>query len=63
MSPQQPDAPSAPTTATLWPISFAVAVLLDGTGATARIHRFLLRGPGEPASGPESWLYPVDPIR
>jgi Rieske Fe-S protein len=36
---------------------------VDGTGATARIHRFTLRGPGEPASGPESWLYPVDPIR
>jgi Rieske Fe-S protein len=36
---------------------------VNGTGATARVHRFLLRGPGEPASGPESWLYPVDPIR
>ena len=36
---------------------------VDGTGATARIHGFLLRGPGEPVSGPESWLYPVDPIR
>jgi Rieske Fe-S protein len=36
---------------------------VDGTGANARIHRFVLRGPGEPASGPESWLYPVDPIR
>jgi Rieske Fe-S protein len=36
---------------------------VDGTAATARIHRFLLRGPGEPVSGPESWLYPVDPIR
>jgi Rieske Fe-S protein len=36
---------------------------VDGTGATARIHRFTLRGPGEPAGGPESWLYPVDPIR
>jgi Rieske Fe-S protein len=36
---------------------------VDGTGATARIHRFKLRGPGEPATGPESWLYPVDPIR
>jgi Rieske Fe-S protein len=36
---------------------------VDGTGASARIHRFVLRGPGEPASGPESWLYPVDPIR
>ncbi len=36
---------------------------VDGTGATAHIHRFALRGAGEPASGPESWLYPVDPIR
>jgi Rieske Fe-S protein len=36
---------------------------VDGKGANARIHRFALRGAGEPASGPESWLYPVDPIR
>jgi Rieske Fe-S protein len=36
---------------------------VDGAGATARIHRFTLRGPGEPVSGPESWFYPVDPIR
>ena len=36
---------------------------VDGTGARARLHRFALRGPGEPVSGPESWLYPVDPIR
>ena len=36
---------------------------VEGTGASARIHRFLLRGAGEPVSGPESWLYPVDPIR
>jgi Rieske Fe-S protein len=36
---------------------------VDGTGATARIHGFTLRGPGEPAGGPESWLYPLDPIR
>jgi Rieske Fe-S protein len=36
---------------------------VDGKGAAARIHRFALRGSGEPASGPESWLYPVDPIR
>jgi Rieske Fe-S protein len=36
---------------------------VDGTGATARIHSFKLRGPGEPATGPESWFYPVDPIR
>jgi len=36
---------------------------VDGTGANAHIHRFALRGAGEPASGPESWLYPVDSIR
>ena len=36
---------------------------VDGTGANARIHAFTLRGPGEPASGPESLLYPLDPIR
>lgn len=36
---------------------------VDGAGATARIHRFALRGAGEPVAGPESWLYPVDPIR
>jgi Rieske Fe-S protein len=36
---------------------------VEGQGANARIHRFSLRGAGEPADGPESWLYPVDPIR
>jgi len=36
---------------------------VDGEGAAARIHRFALLGDGEPASGPESLLYPVDPIR
>ena len=36
---------------------------VEGRGANARIHRFSLRGAGEPADGPESWLYPVDPIR
>jgi Rieske Fe-S protein len=35
---------------------------VDGTGANARIHRFARLGPGEPASGPESWLYPIDPL-
>lgn len=34
---------------------------VDGTGAQARIHAFALKGAGEPATGPESWLYPVDP--
>jgi Rieske Fe-S protein len=36
---------------------------IEGEGANAGIHRFSLRGAGEPADGPESWLYPVDPIR
>src|SRR6476660_4645607 len=36
---------------------------VEGQGANARIHSFSLRGAGEPADGPESWLYPVDPIR
>jgi len=36
---------------------------VEGHGANARIHRFALRGAGEPADGPESLLYPVDPIR
>jgi Rieske Fe-S protein len=36
---------------------------VEGQRANARIHRFSLRGAGEPADGPESWLYPVDPIR
>jgi Rieske Fe-S protein len=36
---------------------------VKGTGANARIHRFLLHGAGERVTGPESWLYPVDPIR
>jgi Rieske Fe-S protein len=34
---------------------------VDGSGATARIHAFARKGAGEPAAGPESWLYPVDP--
>jgi Rieske Fe-S protein len=35
---------------------------VDGTGAQARIHAFARLGDGEPASGPESLLYPLDPI-
>jgi Rieske Fe-S protein len=35
---------------------------VDGVGGTARIHSFKRLGDGEPASGPESLLYPVDPI-
>ena len=35
---------------------------VDGAGGTARIHGFKRLGDGEPASGPESLLYPLDPI-
>ena len=34
---------------------------VDGTGAQARIGSFALKGDGEPATGPEAWLYPIDP--
>src|SRR5690348_4856221 len=34
---------------------------IDGTGAQARIRSFPLEAPGEPPTGPESWLYPLDP--
>jgi Rieske Fe-S protein len=34
---------------------------VDGTGANARIHSFALEFAGEPATGPEAWLYPVAP--
>jgi Rieske Fe-S protein len=34
---------------------------VDGTGAQARIASFALKGDGEPATGPEAWLYPIDP--
>lgn len=35
---------------------------VEGEGASARIHAFARRGAGEPANGPESWFYPVDPL-
>jgi Rieske Fe-S protein len=35
---------------------------VDGAAGTARIHSFKRLGDGEPASGPESLLYPLDPI-
>jgi Rieske Fe-S protein len=35
---------------------------VQGAGADARIHSFKRLGDGEPATGPESLLYPVDPI-
>jgi Rieske Fe-S protein len=34
---------------------------VDGTGATAQIHKWTLAFPGEPVSGLESWLYPIQP--
>jgi Rieske Fe-S protein len=34
---------------------------VDGTGAQARIHAFALEGAGEPATGLESLLYPLQP--
>jgi menaquinol-cytochrome c reductase iron-sulfur subunit len=34
---------------------------IDGTGAQARIHAYPLQGAGQPLSGVESWLYPVEP--
>jgi Rieske Fe-S protein len=34
---------------------------VDGTEAQARIHGFALQGAGEPVTGVESWLYPIDP--
>jgi Rieske Fe-S protein len=34
---------------------------VEGTGAAARIRSFKLKGAGEPATGPESLLYPLDP--
>ena len=33
---------------------------VDGVGAQARIARFRFKGDGEPATGPEAWLYPID---
>jgi Rieske Fe-S protein len=35
--------------------------MVEGTGATARIHKWTLSYPGEHVSGWESWLYPVQP--
>ena len=34
---------------------------VDGTGASAKIHKWKLSFPGEPVSGLESWLYPIQP--
>jgi Rieske Fe-S protein len=34
---------------------------VQGAGANARIHAFALKGAGEPVTGPESLLYPLNP--
>jgi Rieske Fe-S protein len=34
---------------------------VDGTGATAKIHKWGLAFPGEHVNGIESWLYPIQP--
>ena len=34
---------------------------VDGAGADARIHVYAFQGAGQPVSGVESWLYPLDP--
>jgi Rieske Fe-S protein len=34
---------------------------VDGVGATAKIHKWTQAYPGEPVSGLESWLYPIQP--
>ena len=40
--------------------AFAVSHV-DGAGATAKIHKWTQAFPGEPVSGWESWLYPIQP--
>ncbi len=34
---------------------------VDGVGSGAKIHKWTLAFPGEPVSGLESWLYPIQP--
>ena len=34
---------------------------VDGAGSDARIHGYALQGAGQPVSGAESWLYPLEP--
>ena len=41
---------------------FSVAYVV-GTGAGAKIHAATLAFPGQPVSGIESWLYPIQPPR
>jgi len=40
--------------------AFSVA-RVEGSGATAKIHKWTLSFPGEHISGIESWLYPIQP--
>ena len=39
---------------------FAVSNV-DGSGASAKIHKYELAGPGQHVDGPEAWLYPLQP--
>jgi menaquinol-cytochrome c reductase iron-sulfur subunit len=34
---------------------------VDGSGATAQIHKYKFAFPGEHIDGPEAWLYPIQP--
>jgi Rieske Fe-S protein len=34
---------------------------VDGAGSDAHIHGYALQGAGQPVSGAESWLYPLEP--
>jgi len=34
---------------------------VDGSGASAKIHKYELAGPGQHVDGPEAWLYPLQP--
>ena len=40
--------------------TYSVAYV-DGAGASAKIHRYELSGPGQHVDGPEAWLYPLQP--
>jgi Rieske Fe-S protein len=46
----------------LWLYGLYSVGRVEGAGANARIAAFKLRGDGEPVTGPESLLYPVDPL-
>jgi menaquinol-cytochrome c reductase iron-sulfur subunit len=34
---------------------------VDGSGGSAKIHKYELAGPGQHIDGPEAWLYPLQP--